>query len=59
MQNVNSSKMDEYFERLDLLRRYGCDLAQGYFISRPLAAADFEAWLDSAPFPARTRKRDA
>jgi EAL domain-containing protein (putative c-di-GMP-specific phosphodiesterase class I) len=25
---------------LDILRGFGCDYAQGYFISRPLAAAD-------------------
>ncbi|MEO8467077.1 MAG: EAL domain-containing protein, partial [Gammaproteobacteria bacterium] len=28
------------------LRSAGCDLAQGYGISRPLAAADFVAWLE-------------
>jgi diguanylate cyclase (GGDEF)-like protein len=27
------------------LRELGCDQAQGYFISRPLAAAAFDAWL--------------
>lgn len=27
------------------LADYGCDLAQGYFISRPLPAQDVEAWL--------------
>ncbi|NJC67243.1 bifunctional diguanylate cyclase/phosphodiesterase [Planosporangium flavigriseum] len=30
---------------LEHLRREGCDLLQGYFISKPLAAADFAAWL--------------
>lgn len=29
----------------ELLRRTGCDLAQGYFISKPLRAADFSGWL--------------
>jgi diguanylate cyclase (GGDEF)-like protein len=34
-------------ERLALL---GCDLAQGYHLSRPLASADFDRWLlDAAP----------
>ncbi len=34
-------------QRLALL---GCDLAQGYHLSRPLASADFERWLhDAAP----------
>ena len=27
------------------LRELGCDLAQGYFLSRPLPAMDFIAWL--------------
>ena len=30
---------------LSLLQRWHCDTAQGYLISRPLAAAAFEAWL--------------
>ena len=30
---------------LDALRELGCDLAQGYHISRPLAAQDFMTWL--------------
>jgi len=30
---------------LDRLRDYGCDLAQGYFISRPLAGEALHAWL--------------
>ena len=29
------------------LRELGCDLGQGYHISRPLPAADFEVWLRS------------
>ena len=29
----------------DLLALLGCDTAQGYFISRPLPAADFDRWL--------------
>ncbi|MDX1452156.1 MAG: EAL domain-containing protein [Oleiphilaceae bacterium] len=32
-------------EAVDMLRRLGCDSVQGYFFSRPVAAADFEAWL--------------
>lgn len=30
---------------LDWLRAAGCDIAQGYFISRPVAAAAFAEWL--------------
>lgn len=34
------------FERsLLLLKRWQCDIAQGYLISRPLAAPAFEAWM--------------
>ena len=29
----------------ELLRRTGCDLAQGYFVARPMPAADFPAWM--------------
>lgn len=32
---------------LDMLAEMGCDLAQGYFLSRPVAAADLTAWLQS------------
>ena len=37
---------------LDLLRAWGCDRAQGYFISRPMPEADVLGWLaqrDGAP----------
>lgn len=30
--------------QLDFLRREGCDQAQGYYLSRPMPAADFPTW---------------
>ena len=30
---------------LDRLRELGCDMIQGFFISRPLAAGDVERWV--------------
>lgn len=37
----------EYPHSLNLLKRWGCDTAQGYLISRPLDAVAFEAWLNA------------
>jgi len=31
----------------DFLRQTGCDLAQGYFIARPMPAADLPRWLET------------
>jgi diguanylate cyclase (GGDEF)-like protein len=39
----------ESLEVLDQLRRYGCDCAQGYFISRPLDKSALRAWLLDPP----------
>jgi EAL domain-containing protein (putative c-di-GMP-specific phosphodiesterase class I) len=38
-------------EQLDLLRKLGCDLGQGYFLARPMPAAQMAAMLreDTAP----------
>jgi EAL domain-containing protein (putative c-di-GMP-specific phosphodiesterase class I)/FixJ family two-component response regulator len=38
--------------RWDLLCMLGCDLVQGYFIARPIAAADFIPWCKSWKPPA-------
>jgi predicted signal transduction protein with EAL and GGDEF domain len=35
---------------LDLLRSYGCDLAQGYYIARPMAADALVAWRAESPW---------
>jgi EAL domain-containing protein (putative c-di-GMP-specific phosphodiesterase class I) len=35
----------ENAEVLNTLKSLGCSLAQGYFISRPLPAAQFDTWL--------------
>jgi EAL domain-containing protein (putative c-di-GMP-specific phosphodiesterase class I) len=38
-------------QTLQDLRALGCDLAQGYYLSRPLCEADFTAWLDVSNSP--------
>lgn len=37
-------------EIYNTLHDLGCDIAQGYYISRPLADHDFSAWLESSPW---------
>jgi EAL domain-containing protein (putative c-di-GMP-specific phosphodiesterase class I) len=32
---------------LELMTRLGCDTAQGYFIARPMPAADVTRWIDA------------
>jgi diguanylate cyclase len=38
-----------------ILKRFGCDMAQGYFISRPLPSAQFLAWMGKSPWGHRSR----
>lgn len=35
---------------MNMLKQWGCDIAQGYFISRPLARTDLEKWLQSSAY---------
>jgi EAL domain-containing protein (putative c-di-GMP-specific phosphodiesterase class I) len=37
----------ETLEVLDLLRRLGCDLAQGYYVGRPMEGARLPAWMSA------------
>jgi EAL domain-containing protein (putative c-di-GMP-specific phosphodiesterase class I) len=37
-------------ESLRMLRDFGCDMVQGYFVSRPLPGADFLAWIRDSPW---------
>jgi EAL domain-containing protein (putative c-di-GMP-specific phosphodiesterase class I) len=42
---------------LDELRALGCDIAQGYFISRPISASDLAIWLQREPWEVSPRLR--
>lgn len=37
-------------EQLNFLKMQGCDIAQGYFISKPLSAEKYLAWLERWPY---------
>jgi len=41
----------EQREVWDVLRALGCDMAQGYYMSRPLPPAELEQWLRSCAWP--------
>ena len=44
----------------DVLAGLGCDVAQGYFLSRPIAAAELEAWVaEVSPVMAGHRQKHA
>jgi EAL domain-containing protein (putative c-di-GMP-specific phosphodiesterase class I) len=40
----------------DLLGQFGCDLVQGYFVSRPVPAAELARWLDASPYSPKARR---
>ncbi|MBI2380351.1 MAG: EAL domain-containing protein [Gammaproteobacteria bacterium] len=48
----------ESAEALRLLGSWGCDLAQGYHLSKPMPAKDFLAWLEHSPWPAKGRLQE-
>ena len=39
----------EHQRSFNLLKRWGCDVIQGYLISKPLTAQAFVVWLEQAP----------
>jgi diguanylate cyclase (GGDEF)-like protein len=43
----------------DVLRRAGCDVIQGYFVSRPVSAADLAVWLSASRSGANSLRRVA
>lgn len=38
-------------EIFDRLKGYGCDIAQGYLLSKPIAVKDFNKWMDEGCWP--------
>jgi len=44
---------------LEALRRYGCDAAQGYYLSRPVPAAALDRWRSTQPPSQRGEPRPA
>jgi len=38
-------------EVFDRLKDYGCDIAQGYLLSKPKAVVDFNKWMDEGRWP--------
>ncbi len=40
----------ETAEGYAVLKRFGCDMAQGYFISRPLPSPKLLTWMKESPW---------
>jgi diguanylate cyclase (GGDEF)-like protein len=45
-------------ESWHILKRLGCDMAQGYFMSPPLPAAQFSEWFARSPWGATSERRE-
>jgi diguanylate cyclase (GGDEF)-like protein len=43
---------------LQMLKQFGCDIAQGYFFGRPMPAAQFQTWLQAHSRPHEIRGTD-
>lgn len=48
----------ESIEHGELLMQLGCDVAQGYFIARPMPAVDVPGWVEGFVAPAQWRALD-
>jgi EAL domain-containing protein (putative c-di-GMP-specific phosphodiesterase class I) len=44
---------------LNQLKAMGCDMAQGYLMSKPLAPADLEHWIRESPWSNNRQSHDA
>ena len=38
----------EHFEQLQFLKKFGCDYAQGFYLSKPLSAPDALAFINKS-----------
>ncbi len=46
-------------DQLHFLARNGCDLAQGYYVSRPMTMKDYIAWLEKWPHGVQPQNADS
>lgn len=44
---------------LDALHALGCDIAQGYYVARPMSAAKFDAWIAAGRYKPNPPKDEA
>ena len=49
----------ETVEALDILKRLGCDMAQGYYMSPPLPVEKFRRWITESRWAIRTETANA